>query len=244
MEDNNTTPPAPTKTVATINSNYAIPIAIVVAGLAIASAIYFGNTSKGDEIVPQRGQNEKISVVPVADTDHLIGNPNAKIIIVEYSDLECPYCKVFHTTMNTMMNEYGAGGKVAWVYRHFPIAQLHSKAHKEAQATECANKIGGNTKFWEYTNKIFSITPSNNGLNESELFKTAQEIGLDQKAFNECLASGEMKGIVDRDISSGNTAGVRGTPHSFIFIDKKVAGTIDGAEPYEQVKAIIEQAIK
>lgn len=243
MEDNNNNSSAPRAIVSSTNSNYAIPLAIVVAGLAIAAAVYFGNTNKREAVLP-RGQEQKVNVSPVADADHLIGNPNAKIIIVEYADLECPYCKVFHTTMNTIMSEYGRDGKVAWVYRHFPIAELHSKAHKEAEATECANKLGGNVKFWEYTNKIFSITPSNNGLKESELSKTAQEIGLDRKAFDECLMSGEMKGVVDRDISSGGVAGVRGTPHSFIFVDKKVAGNIDGAQPLEEVKATIDQILK
>ncbi len=231
MEDNN------------ITNNYAIPLAIVVAGLAIATAVYFGNTGKNDAVL-KGTQEQKENVALVTDTDHLIGNPDAKIIIVEYSDLECPYCKVFHTTMNKIMREYGEGGQVAWVYRHFPIAQLHSKAHREAEATECANKIGGNTKFWEYTNKIFSITPSNNELKESELLTTAQDIGLAESGFEDCLNGGETKGIVDNDILSGNTAGVRGTPTSFIFVDKKVAGTIDGAQPYEQVKATIDQILK
>lgn len=244
MEDNNITPPAPTKIVSTINSNYAIPLAIVVAGLAIAGAIYFGNSKKNTEVASQRDQNKKINLTSVTDADHLIGNPSAKIIIVEYADLECPYCKVFHTTMNTIMGEYGASGKVAWIYRHFPIAQLHSKAHREAEATECANKLGGNVKFWEYTNKIFSVTPSNNGLNESELSKTAKEIGLDLKAFNECLSSGSMKDVVDQGISSGRSAGAEGTPYSLILVDKKVAGTINDAQPYEGVKAIIDQILK
>lgn len=244
MEDNNTpTIPAPAMTVASINNNYAIPLAIVVAGLAIATAVYFGNTSKGGAVLKGE-QNQKADLAPVTDADHLIGNPHAKIIIVEYSDLECPYCKVFHTTMNTIMSEYGADGKVAWVYRHFPIAQLHPKAHKEAEATECANKLGGNVKFWEYANKIFSITPSNNGLNESELSKTAKDIGLDLKAFNECLASGEMKGIVDQNILSGTKVRVQGTPHSLILVDKKVVGTIDGAQPLEEVKAMIDNLLK
>ena len=102
---------------------------------------------------------------PVTPADHILGNPNAEVFIVEYSDLECPFCKQFHKSMLEIMSEYGAEGKVAWVYRHFPLDQLHSKARKEAEATECATELGGNDAFWEYTNKIFEITPSNNGLN-------------------------------------------------------------------------------
>ncbi|MBI3634501.1 MAG: thioredoxin domain-containing protein [Candidatus Yonathbacteria bacterium] len=244
MEENNTlnreevkkSSPAP------IN-NYAIPLAIVIAGLSIAVAVYFGG-GKAVKDASSSNKAQKTDFTPISERDHLMGNPNAKIIIAEYSDLECPYCKMFHTTMNKIMSEYGEGGEAAWVYRHFPIAELHSKAHREAEATECANKLGGNTKFWEYTNKIFSITPSNNGLNESELSKTAQAIGLDLKAFNECLSSGEMKGIVDQDMASGTKAGARGTPYSLIFVDKKVVGTIDGAQSYEQVKATIDEILK
>jgi len=104
---------------------------------------------------------------PVSPDDHIVGNINAKIIIVEYSDLECPFCKVFHTTMRQVMEK--GNGDVAWVYRHYPIPQLHPKAFHEAEATECAWEQGGNEAFWKYTNRLFEITPSNNGLDESEL---------------------------------------------------------------------------
>jgi protein-disulfide isomerase len=106
-------------------------------------------------------------VAPVSPDDHIVGNINAKIIIVEYSDLECPFCKVFHNTMHQVVE--ANNGDVAWVYRHFPIPQLHPKAFRQAEATECAWEQGGNEAFWKYTDRIFEITPSNNGLLEEEL---------------------------------------------------------------------------
>lgn len=225
--------------------SYAVPFAIVIAGLAIAGAIYFGDNKKGALPAVAAGDTKAntVAIDPVTSADHIIGNPNAKIVIVEYSDTECPFCKSFHGTMNRVIGEYGNSGKVAWAYRHFPLP-FHSKAQKEAEATECANKLGGNTKFWEYTNKIFEITPGNNGLDPAELPKIAQTIGLDVAAFNSCLASGEMKAIVDAHIASGNKAGVRGTPHSIVLVDKKVVTTIDGAQPYEAVKATIDELLK
>jgi len=225
--------------VAPAGQNYAIPFAIVIAGLAIAGAIYFGDAKK-----PVVAAGPAGSVDPVTSTDHIIGNPNAKVIIVEYSDTECPFCKTFHATMNQIMSEYGKGGNVAWVYRQFPIAGLHPKAHYESQATECAGKLGGNTKFWEYLNKIFEITPSNNGLDAAELPKIAEQIGLDVTAFNKCLESGEMKKIVDAGLTSGNKAGVSGTPSSFILVNKKPVSGINGAQPYEAVKAQIDELLK
>lgn len=223
----------------TIAQNYAIPFAIVIAGFAIAGAIYFGDGKKAVVAAQPTGD-----VPPVTSADHILGNPNAKIVIVEYSDTECPFCKSFHTTMNSIMSEYGKGGNVAWVYRHFPIASLHPKAHYEAEATECAGKLGGNTKFWEYTNKVFEITPSKNGLDAKELPKIAEQIGLDVALFNKCLESGEMKKIVDSGLTSGQKAGVNGTPSSFVFVNKKMVGNINGAQPYEQVKAGIDELLK
>ena len=215
----------------------AIPFAIVIAGIAIASAIYFGDRSKGGLAVA--AGNQIASLDPVTKKDHILGNPDAKIVIVEYSDLECPYCKTFHNSMTEVMNTYGESGNVAWVYRHFPLS-FHSKADKEAQATECVAKLGDNKKFWEYTSKIFVATPSNNGLDMSLLPKLAKDVGIDETAFTACLESNEMKAITDAGLASGMKAGVRGTPHSIILVDKKVVGTIDGAQPFVTIKAQID----
>lgn len=227
----------------TVN-NFAVPFAIMVAGLAIAAAVYFSDGKNGSVTTPQGTQNQNIVLDPLTSADHILGNPKAKIVVVEYSDTECPYCKVFHETMNRIVNEYSTGGQVAWVYRQFPIAGLHPKALKESQATECAAKLGGNTKFWEYINKLFEITPSNNNLDLAKLPEIAREIGLDETTFNACLSSGEMKAVVDAGIASAAKAGARGTPYSVILVNNKVAGTIDGAQPYEVVKAQIEELLK
>ena len=116
-------------------------------------------------------KNEKQGVAtqmrPVSADEHILGNANAKIVIVEYSDLECPFCKVFHNTMHQVVEK--SNGDVAWVYRQYPIPQLHPKAFHEAEATECAWEQGGNKAFWKYIDKLFEITTSNNGLDESRL---------------------------------------------------------------------------
>lgn len=97
-----------------------------------------------------------VQIRPVTSTDHIVGNLNAKIVIVEYSDLDCPFCKVFHNTMHQVVKRNN--GDVAWVYRHYPISQLHPNAFKKAEETECAWEQKGNKAFWEYTDKIFGIT--------------------------------------------------------------------------------------
>lgn len=110
-----------------------------------------------------------ITLEPVTEKDHVYGNPQAELLIIEYSDPECPFCKRFHETMTQVMKEYGDAGKVAWVYRHFPLDSIHSKARHEAEAIECAGELGGNEKFWAYLNKLMEITPSNNQLDPSLL---------------------------------------------------------------------------
>ncbi|MDO8604345.1 MAG: thioredoxin domain-containing protein [bacterium] len=231
-----------TPTVAMNNAQpYAIPFAIVIAGLAIAGAIYFGDGKKAE--LPSVLPTGAPTVDPVTSADHILGNPNAKVVIVEYSDLECPFCKTFHPTMQRIMSEYGDSGKVAWVYRHFPLDR-HPKAPKEAEATECAFKQGGNAKFWEYLNKVFEITPANDGLDPAELPKIAKELNLDVTAFNKCLASGEMKARIDRDIASGQKASVSGTPYSIILVNGKPVSSINGAQPYEVVKSQIDALLK
>lgn len=226
-----------------IMQGYAVPFAIVIAGLAIAVAIYFGDSKKVDAPTAPTTARKDISLDPITAKDHLVGNPEAKLIIVEYSDPECPYCKTFHSTMQRVVSEYGTSGNVAWAYRHFPLS-FHTKAPKEIEAIECAAKLGGNTKFWEYLNKIFEITPANNGLDPAELPKIAKSLGLDEKAFDTCLSSGEMKSIVDAGLESGTKAGVSGTPQSFLLVNSKIVDTVEGAQPYEVVKAKVEAVLK
>ncbi|KKU66631.1 MAG: Periplasmic thiol:disulfide interchange protein DsbA [Parcubacteria group bacterium GW2011_GWA2_47_16] len=205
-----------------------VPIAIVVAGIIIGGAIFI---TRGGEVksvfqkpVEQApvSNTTNISSRPVDLNDHILGNPNAPIIMVEYSDLECPFCKSFHKTMQTLLDEYGKDGKVAWVYRHFPL-DIHPKAPKEAEATECAAEMGGNKAFWDYVNGIFAITPANNGLDPAKLPVIAGQIGLDVQAFQTCLDSGKYTEKVKADYSDGLKAGVNGTPNTVLVLNKTLS---------------------
>ncbi|MEK7480721.1 MAG: thioredoxin domain-containing protein, partial [Patescibacteria group bacterium] len=176
--------------------------------------------------------------------DHIRGNPDAAVKIVEYSDLECPFCKRFHSTMQQVVEEYGKDGRVAWVYRHFPLDALHSKARKEAEATECANELGGNTAFWTYIDKLIAITPSNNQLDPNQLPVIAGDIGLNREAFQTCLDAGKFADRVSADLSDAQAAGGSGTPYSIAIAKNGEKFPINGAQPYEEVKRIIELALQ
>ncbi len=220
-----------------------IPLAIIVAGVIIGGAFYLSqpkqNLSKAG-LTSTQLSNVTAGMRPVTADDHILGNPNADVVIVEYSDTECPYCKQFQSTMQRVMNEYGPTGQVAWVYRQFPIKELHSKAPNEAEATECVNELGGPAKFWSFLNLIYSQTPSDNGLDPAELPKMASATGIDVKQFNTCLASGKYGAKVQTDYNEAVGMGAQGTPY-LVLITKDGAKTpISGAEPYDALKSIID----
>lgn len=182
-----------------------------------------------------------ITVAPVTDKDWIRGNKNAKISVVEYSDLECPFCKTFHPTMQRLLQEYP--NDVNWVWRHFPLVSLHSKASKEAEASECAGELGGQDKFWAYIDKVFAVTPSNNGLDLAQLPKLAKEIGLDEAKFTSCLDSGKYNAKIQEAVNAAVAAGGEGTPYSVILVgDQKVP--VSGAVPYEQFKSFVDSELE
>lgn len=177
----------------------------------------------------------------VTGVDWYRGNKNAKVILVEYSDLECPFCQRFHPTMQQVIQEYG--DKVKWVYRHFPLS-FHANAQKEAEATECAGKLGGNEAFWNYTDKIFERTTSNGtGFALDKLVPLAKEIGLNESKFKTCIDGGEFTQKVKDQMAAGTEEGVTGTPGTIIIGANGDTQLIPGALPYEQIKPMIEVAL-
>lgn len=223
-----------------------IPVAIVIAGLFIAGAIYFNNnpTEKNTPDGPVIVTPGLDQVRPVSDQDHIRGNPEAEVIIVEYSDTECPFCIRFHNTMKQIMDEYGKDGKVAWVYRHFPLTQLHPQAFKQAVALECAGELGGNLKFWEYTDRLYAVTPGNNGLADSELPKIAEYVGLDVDKFNLCLISGKHDDRVRADMENAQLTGGNGTPWSIVITKGGDKYPLNGAQPIATIKQLIDALLK
>lgn len=233
-------------------NNLSIPVAIVIAGILIAGAVYFGTSKSSSNTAVDNQQPQQVAqqtgdlnqMATVSAKDHIRGNPDAPVKIVEYSDTECPFCKRFHDTMKQVMDEYGKDGKVAWVYRQFPLTQLHSKATKEAEATECANELGGPDKFWAYIDRLFTVTPSNDGLDPAELPKIAQYVGLDVAKFNTCLNSGKYVKHIQDDTQNASATGGSGTPWSIVVAKNGKKYPLSGAQPYASVKQLIDLALQ
>ena len=181
-------------------------------------------------------------VKPISREDHIRDSRNAQILLVEYSDLECPFCKEFHPVILQAIKDYQ--GQFALVFRHFPLDLKHPKARKEAEATECAGELGGEKGFWNMVDKIFEVTPSNNGLNLDDLPKLAGQIGLNQQSFKNCLDSGKFVKKVEDDYQSGIKAKVTGTPGDILINTKtKKIVTLPGYVSLEQLKQAIDSLL-
>lgn len=232
--------------------DYSLPASILIAALLISGSLIYnvGKKSNNNDVANFDGVEKETAsllekVQSVGATDHILGNTSAAVKVIEFSDLECPFCKVFHKTMEQAFSEFNASGKnqIAWVYRHFPLDSLHPKAAKEAEATECATELGGRDMFWKYVKEIFAVTPSNNGLDLAELPNIAGRLGLDKNKFTACLESGKYKSLVDANVADALASGGRGTPFTIVISKKGKKFLINGAEPYSQVQATLSEAL-
>ena len=180
----------------------------------------------------------KISI----DNDPIIGNPDAPITIIEFSDFQCPFCARFHVqTLPLLLEEYINQGKVKLVFRDFPIQNLHPNALPASVAAECANDQG---RFKEMHDALFDNQDQWNKLETADalaLFSQyASEIKLDQDTFDSCLTNGEHIEEIRKDLEDGRDYGVSGTPGFFVGNDEIGFVELKGAQPYESFKKIID----
>ena len=227
------------------SSQLLTPISILIAGAFIAGAVYLsggvGNTDTMVENDDTGNEQAAVSIREVTKDDYILGNPDAKIKLVEFSDMDCPFCGRFHITMKQLMAEYGEGGDVAWVYRHLPLTSLHPNARKKAEAGECVGELGGNTAFWKFLDDIFE----NSGNGDLTLLTDyAVNAGVDGDEFDECLASGKTASAVEEDEKDAFNAGARGTPYSLIVMDGTPPRAVPGALPIDTLRSIIDSLIE
>jgi protein-disulfide isomerase len=205
-----------------------------------APTIAAGDANKPGQANPSSAPSKKPKTV--AATDHIRGNKNAKVTLITYSDYECPFSKSVEPTLKQLRDTYG--DKIRSIYRHYPLP-FHANAQKEAEAAECIAQLGGNDAFWKYTDAIFERTTSNGtGIALDSLGPLAAEIGIDQQQFQSCLDSGKYEKQVKDSITEGTTAGVQGTPSTFILDSKGNSELVVGAQPIASFKTIIDKDLK
>lgn len=218
--------------------DFSLPASILVAALLIAGAVIYSTGSKNV------GQPADVAAVvgqkDLADDDVILGDPKAPVTIVEFGDYQCPFCGRFFSQVEPRIREeYIKTGKAKMVYRDF--AFLGPESQDAALASQCAAEQG---KFWAYHDKLFETeiadgVERNGNLSSVFLKSLASQLGLDVKKFDSCLDSKKYKDEIQKDYDDAVTAGVRGTPTT--FINGKLAS---GAVPYETIQSLIEEALK
>ena len=188
----------------------------------------------------------KIPLKISTDNDPIIGNPNAPITIIEFSDFQCPFCAKFHIqTLPKIIDEYIKEGTVKLVFRDFPIQSIHSNALPASLAAECANEQG---KFKEMHDKLFDKQNEWNNKNIDNVIilfnQYALEIGLEEEKFDSCLRHGKYVEEIQKDLNDGRTYGISGTPGFFIGNDKIGFVELKGAQPFESFKKVIDSQLK
>lgn len=228
--------------------DYLLPASILIAAVLIAGAVFYnaGKTNNpSNEGVPNNpavaGDQAAKNVRPISKKDHKLGSDDAPIKIIGFTDLECPFCKEYHNVLKQVMQEMP--GKIQFVLRNFPLTTLHKQAKQEAVATECVADLGGEEAFWQYVDKIFESTKSNDGLDLALLPTFATQVGVDRGEFEKCLTSGDFDKLIQTNIEDGNKSGLQGTPYSVVIAPNGQYLPLNGYMPVEQFKAALEEIL-
>lgn len=220
------------------NNPYLIPASIIVAGAFIAFAVVYSLSGAKQAGAPKEIAGAARPEAKLYDeSDPFLGNPEAPVTIVEFSDFQCPFCgRFFKTAEPQIIEKYVKTGKVKFVYRDF--AFLGEESQWAAEAAECAHEQG---KFWEYHDYLFNHQQGENqgAFSKANLKRFAGAVGLDTEAFNGCFDSGKYTEEVQKDSSDGRALSVSGTPTNFIN-----GKAVVGALPFEEFQKIIEAELK
>lgn len=232
----------------TTQNPYLLPGAIIIAGILIAGAVYYVDQKDGGTKTTVDTTPVELTIPPVTAEDHIIGNPNADVVLVEYSDLECPFCKEFHKTMTVISDEFGKNGQLAWVYRNFPIPTLHPNAPKIAEAAECVAELGGNDAYWAFLTQLFKDAPAGTFVDLTKLPGYATDLGINEADFTACYNSGKYAQKIQNEANDAIIAGQAipdgiGTPFSILLVKGRAAVPIVGAQPLAAVRSVIQAAL-
>ena len=199
--------------------------------VAQQAKVFVARLRQGAKVAIFLEEPEPIRVAVKGEGAFVKGPKDAPVTLVEFTDFHCPFCGKAVATLKDVMREYD--GKIRWVFRDFPIAGLHPRAPKAAEAARCAGKQG---KFWEYHDLLFEGQPQ---ATIEDFKRSAEQLKLDPKSFEQCLDSGKHQAAVEADVQEGARLGITGTPT--FFINGRI---LVGAQPLESFRRIIEAELR
>jgi protein-disulfide isomerase len=251
------------RSVKTLLKTNLLTIILVVGCLGLsflAGTIWIEKSNQADAVARLQRQNELLSkqlttsnaefktiksslLPPLRETDRADGSLTADIILVEYSDLECPFCKDFNATITTLEKEYG--DKLTHVFRHLPVVSLHQNAPMEAEAAECVAEQAGNAGFFKFTNAVFTGSKSNgSSYTETDMQTLAGTLGFSSAALKTCMESNSTVAAIDASIKEAKTMGVTGTPTWFLIRTRDgLTKQAVGAKKIEAVREVLNEML-
>jgi protein-disulfide isomerase len=208
-------------------------VAILIAGVLVAGAIMYVNLYPSEPIVATGKPLVEVNVPPPNAQDHIRGSFSAPIVLIEYSDFQCPFCSMIHPTLKRIVDE--SNGEIAWVYRHLPLESIHPEALPSAIASECVAKQVGNEGFWKFADAMFA---DQSKMNAAEYIGLAGQFGANVPQFSSCAASGEFNELIAAQALDAQKNGGTGTPFT-VVVKGDIQVPISGALPYAQIMAVI-----
>lgn len=208
---------------------------------AIQAAIKDLEQQKVQDALDAKFANYTLAVDRTKDDRSIYGNEKARFTLVEFSDLECPFCRKFHDTPKKIVDM--SDGAVNWEWKHFPLGFHNPMATVEAVAAECVREDAGNKAFWVFLEEIFNNSRGN-GQGVASLDESIKTVGADVAKVKACISEGKFEKKVNEDMALGQRQGVTGTPATFV-VDNKTGKVqmLSGAQPTEAIVAVIKRMI-
>jgi len=213
-------------------------VSILVAGVLIAGAIVFVNLHPAPTVVADGAQlPTSVNIPAPSASDHIIGSPTAPIVLVEYSDFQCPYCQMVYPTLKQLVDS--SNGQIAWVYREFPLTSIHPQAQPAALAAECISHELGNDAFWKFADTIFADQTK---MSPAYYAQLAAQFGADPTTFAKCVSSAQYQSVLDQGTQEAEQNGGSGTPFTVVVGGGQQVAVV-GAQPLANFESVI-NAIK
>jgi protein-disulfide isomerase len=221
-----------------MKNEWFLPGAIIVAGIIIAISVYSVHHA---QLMSKKGNPE--AARPIDATDHVIGNPAAPVVVIEYGDIDSRYTKDFDLVMTQIMDAYGSSGNVAWVFRHFPLVVQNQYSEQHAEAAECVAAQGGTAMFYKFIDSLQATSPDENQFNPAGYDDVVSGLGLDVSKFNLCIKGHTYEKHVAADFNNALEIGAEGSPYSVLLVKGQKPRVISGSLPYNAMKQVVDQAI-
>lgn len=219
--------------------DFFLPVIIILAGCIVAFSLYAVRLRHS--VATGTGMPEAARAV--SPEDHIIGNPSAPIAVIEYSDIDSAYGKKLQLTMEQLMTDYANGGKVAWVYRNFPLASISGNSAMHALAAECATSISTPGMFFRFIDALNAAAPNTVTFNPKNYGSIVAQLSLPEDKFNACMSAKTFEAKIHADYDNAIAAGATEAPYIVLQVQGEKPRAIHGAPPYKALKEIIDAEI-